>query len=112
MKIDKNIFKSLALISQIGISMLVPIFLCTFVGTKLDAWLLTNYFTIVFLFLGICAAFRNVFHLTKSFYTKEKLKEDYLANNNMKSNHLTKENRNAELVEEYNKWVNENQKKS
>lgn len=73
---NKIFFKGLALISQIGISMLVPIFLCIYLGIKLDAWLQTEYIMLIFLVLGIGAAFRNVYHLTKSFYAKDKARED------------------------------------
>ena len=67
---------SLMMISQISISMLVPIFLCLFFGIKLNAWLETKLFVPVFLFLGMGAAIRNVYYLTKSFYAKDKKRED------------------------------------
>ena len=34
MKYDKSVYRSLALITQFGINMLVPIFLCTIVGVS------------------------------------------------------------------------------
>ena len=64
------------MISQISISMLVPIFLCLFFGIKLNEWLETKLFVPVFLFLGMGAAIRNVYYLTKSFYAKDKKRED------------------------------------
>ena len=64
------------MISQIGISMLVPIFLCVFVGRKLDEWLGTNYITVLGIVLGIMAAFRNIYIMTKTFYAKDKARED------------------------------------
>lgn len=64
------------MISQISISMLVPVFLCLFFGIKLNEWLDTVYFVPVFLFLGIGAAIRNVYQLTRSFYAKDKKRED------------------------------------
>lgn len=114
MKIDKHIFKSLALINQIGISMLVPIFLSVYIGNKLDKWLLTNYLTIVFLFLGIFAAFRNVYYLTKSFYTKEKMRDSKLHINNTKYSLFTKEKneRKDKAEDEFNKWAKEQQRNS
>ena len=74
---NKNkIARSLMMISQIGISMLVPIFLCLFFGVKLNEWLETKLFVPVFLFLGMGAAIRNVYYITKSFYAKDKKRED------------------------------------
>ncbi len=71
-----KIVRSLMMVSQIGVSMLVPIFLCLFLGMKLNDWLSSVYFVPIFLFLGIGAAFRNVYYLTKSFYAKDKKRED------------------------------------
>jgi len=71
-----GIARSFMMISQISISMLVPIFLCLFLGIKLNEWLDTVYFVPVFLFLGMGAAVRNVYQLTKSFYAKDKKRED------------------------------------
>ena len=73
---NKGIVKSLMMVSQIGISMLVPVFLCLFIGNWLNERFSTVYFVPVFLFLGIGASIRNVYILTKSFYAKDKKKED------------------------------------
>ncbi len=71
-----KLVQSFMMVSQIGISMLVPIFLCLFLGIKLNDWFSSVYFVPIFLFLGIGAAFRNVYYLTKSFYAKDKKRED------------------------------------
>ena len=71
-----RISRSFMMISQISISMLVPIFLCLFAGIKLNGWLDTKVFVPIFLFLGMGAAVRNVYQLTKSFYAKDKKRED------------------------------------
>ena len=73
---NKGIVKSLMMVSQISISMLVPIFLCLLLGNWLNGLCATVYFVPVFLFLGIGASIRNVYILTKSFYAKDKKKED------------------------------------
>lgn len=105
MKIDKNIFRSLALINQIGISMLVPIFLCIYIGNKLDQWFSTSYLTIVFLFLGILAAFRNVYHLTKSFYKNDKSK---VAKTTYANQRLANSSEKEKKIEEvFQKWIND-----
>lgn len=73
---NRKVVRSFMMISQISISMMVPIFLCLFLGIKLNEWLETVYFVPAFLVLGIAASFRNVYHLTKNFYAKDKKKED------------------------------------
>lgn len=75
-KMGKSVWKGLVMLTQIGISMMVPIFLCLFLGIKIDQWLNTNWLVLIFLGLGIGAAFRNVYHLTKNFYAKDKARED------------------------------------
>lgn len=72
----KNVVKGIALVTQIGISVIVPVFLCVFLGNKLDEWLDTSYFFIIFLILGFITAYRNVYYLTKSFYAKDKKQEE------------------------------------
>ena len=71
-----QVARSFMMVSQIGISMLVPIFLCLFLGIKLNEWLDAKLFVPVFLFLGMGAAVRNVYHITKTFYAKDKKRED------------------------------------
>lgn len=57
-----NYLKDLALISQIGLLMAVPIFLCVFAGIWLDRHFGTDgVFLIIFILLGVLAAFRNLF---------------------------------------------------
>ena len=109
MKIDKNILRSLDLINQIGISMLVPIFLSIYIGNQLDKWMNTNYLTIVFLFLGILAAFRNVYHLTKNFYKNDKRKENDI---NHECYNKNKNHRKDKIEDAFKEWVNENDNKS
>lgn len=76
MKKDNTVVKALAMISQIGITMLVPIFLCGCIGHYLDKRFDAGFYFVVFLILGILAAFRNVYLLTKQFYAKDKERED------------------------------------
>ena len=71
-----TVARSLMMISQISLSMLVPIFLCLFFGIKLNEWFDTKIFVPVFLFFGMGAAIRNIYYLTKSFYAKDKKRED------------------------------------
>lgn len=66
-----SVIKGLLMITQIGISMIVPIFLGAFFGHLLDGWLKTSFFFLVFLLFGILAAFRNIYRLTKPFYAED-----------------------------------------
>ncbi|MDE7061303.1 MAG: AtpZ/AtpI family protein [Lachnospiraceae bacterium] len=81
MKKDRPVIKGLLMISQIGISMIVPIFLGAFLGYQLDRWLGKGFFFLIFLLFGILAAFRNIYKLTKPFYAedlaRERKEQDY-----------------------------------
>lgn len=64
MKNGSQIARSLAMITQLGISMLAPVVLCVFVGNWLDhrfGWSVTA----VLLILGIMAGARNSWILLK-----------------------------------------------
>ena len=59
-----NWVSCLSLISQVGISMVVPILICIWFGNFLDTKTSKEpLFTIVFVFLGVGAAFRNLFYI-------------------------------------------------
>ncbi len=63
-----EIWKTLAYISQFGISMIVPIVLCFFVGFWLDNKLGTSYIAIILFFVGAVAGARNVYLLAKKYF--------------------------------------------
>lgn len=67
-KYKGTVYQSLALISQFGINMLVPICLCSILGWYLDKWFQTSWLFIVLFFVGALAGFRNVFILAKKIY--------------------------------------------
>lgn len=67
-KYDKNVYRSLVLITQFGINMLVPVFLCFFVGYWLDTKFHTSWWTIVLFFAGALAGFRNIYIMAKKVY--------------------------------------------
>lgn len=73
---NSKVIKALMLVTQLGISMMVPIFLCVLIGGFIDKKAQTGYFLPIFLVLGIAAAFRNVYYLLKPFYAKDKARED------------------------------------
>ena len=64
--------KGLSLISQLGITMITPILICTLIGVFLDEKIHSSpIFTIVFILLGVAAAFRNLFYHTNKQIKKE-----------------------------------------
>ena len=81
---NKDIAKALALFTQIAISMLVPIFICFFVGNAIDkVFNIKGIFLIIFTVLGILAGFRSVYVFFKdkdSYVDINKFKEDNKVN--------------------------------
>ncbi len=68
-------FENLALISQIGISMVVPIIMSLYIGKWLDDRLGTApIFLFVFIIIGISSAFMSVFKLTQRQFGQKKRK--------------------------------------
>ena len=79
MKYKRTVYHSLALITQFGINMLVPIFLCTFVGIFLDRLCNTTFIVIILFFLGAAAGFRNVYIFAKKIYERPTERDDVIA---------------------------------
>lgn len=67
-KYDKSVYQSLALITQFGINMLVPVFLCSFAGIWLDEKFDTSFWMILLFFVGALAGFRNIYIMAKRIY--------------------------------------------
>ncbi len=64
--------KNLSLISQLGVTMITPILICTFIGIFVDEKIGTSpIFTLIFILLGVGAAFRNLFYYTSKQIKKE-----------------------------------------
>lgn len=79
---NKDVPKAFALFTQVAISMLVPIFLCFFIGRAVDRILGVNgIFLIIFTVMGILAGFRSVYMIVKSFF---KDKDTYVDMNKIK----------------------------
>jgi predicted F0F1-ATPase subunit len=65
-KDNRNVFKNLALITQIGLSMVIPIIIGVYLGGFIDDKVGTKMvFRLIFLLLGVTTAFVNLFKLTK-----------------------------------------------
>ena len=86
---DKKVLRSLVMITQIGISMMVPLFLCAGIGYWINGQFGIVAAFPILLCLGVGAAFRNLFVLTKTFYAKDIQKEakqkEYMEN--LKASH-------------------------
>lgn len=71
MKYKKNVYNSMALITQFGLNMLVPIFLCSFLGIFLDEKLGTSYWMVILFFIGSISGFRNIYIFAKKIYSEK-----------------------------------------
>ncbi len=60
----KQVFRSLAMVTQLGISVMTPIFLCIFAGCWIDNHLGTKT-VLLFLLLGVLAGGRCGYHMAK-----------------------------------------------
>lgn len=68
MKYHKNVYRSLAMITQFSINMLVPIVACSFIGMYLDRFLGTSFCMVLFFFMGALAGGRNIYVFAKKIY--------------------------------------------
>lgn len=76
---NKEVFTNFALITQLSIHMLTPIFLCVAIGLFIDKQCKTSV-TVVFLVLGILAGGRNAYILAMNAAKKNnKKKTDYIS---------------------------------
>lgn len=70
---DKSVYRSLAMITQFGLNMLVPIGMMSALGFYLDEKLGTSYIFIVLFIIGAIAGGQNVYRMAKQIYdTPEK----------------------------------------
>lgn len=67
-KYSRNVYHALMMISQFGINMLVPIFMCSFIGIIIDRKFGTSFWVVVLFFAGAAAGARNVFRFAKKIY--------------------------------------------
>ena len=64
MNYKKSVYTTFAMISQVGISMVVPILLCTYAGVWLEGKF--NFpFTVIMIVVGVLAGVRNVVAIVK-----------------------------------------------
>nr|WP_317357441.1 AtpZ/AtpI family protein [uncultured Tyzzerella sp.] len=71
-----SITRALSKLTQVGITMVVTIGMCFFIGKWLDSKFNTNFiFLAIFTILGIGAAFRNFYVMVMLEYKKQEKKE-------------------------------------
>lgn len=73
---DRKVLRGFVMITQIGISMMVPIFLCGALGYWLNGIFHQELIFLLLVFLGVGAGFRNMYMVTRSFYAKD-IKEEH-----------------------------------
>lgn len=75
MKDNKRVVKSLAMISQVGISMIVSIFLCCMLGMFLQKYFGWPAFVLMFI-LGALAGMRNAYLIIHDVYKEDEKKKN------------------------------------
>ena len=69
LQVKKNkVFQTLTLVSQFGITMLVPILLCTLIGVYIGEKFSIPIITVPLFMLGALAGFRNIYIMAKKTY--------------------------------------------
>ena len=64
---DKFPLRMLLLISQLGITMMVPIFSCTWLGSMVVKKTGIDILILVFIIIGVMAGFRSCYHIIRRF---------------------------------------------
>lgn len=65
---DKSVYRSVTMIMQLGINMIVPIAMTCAVGIFLDRKFHSGWITIILFFVGAIAGAQNVYRMLKSIY--------------------------------------------
>ena len=98
MKFNRSVYQALMMIGQFGINMLVPVFICSFLGMFLDEKLGTDFLIVILFFVGALAGGWNVFRFARRIYMKGSEQSAYLhegrknrSNKNERKNHQNKQ---------------------
>lgn len=78
MKFNRSVYQALSLIGQFGINMLVPVFICSFVGMFLDEKLGTSFFVVILFFVGALAGGVSVYRFAGKILNKDSGQSAYL----------------------------------
>lgn len=96
---DKSVYRSLSLVTQFGINMLVPICMMTALGIFLDNKFNTSFWMVILFFIGAIAGGQNIYRMAKKLYSEptqrdtavlEKLKEQNKRNANRRESESKK----------------------
>lgn len=68
---DRIVFQSLAMVTQFGLNMIVPICMMSALGVWLDGKLGTSWLTILFFVLGAVAGAQNVYRMARRMYSTD-----------------------------------------
>jgi hypothetical protein len=66
-KDTNSVWEALIMVFQFGISMIVPIFMCTLFGVWLGGKLGIDWLAVPLFFVGAIAGGQNVYHMAKKF---------------------------------------------
>ena len=77
-KDNRSVIQTLTFIFHFGISMLVPIFLCSILGVWLGNRTGINWLMIPFFFMGALAGFTNIYKTVRKLYRQEEKKENHV----------------------------------
>lgn len=75
-KVEKSVFRSLTLITQFGINMIVPVVMCMLAGIYLDNRFHTNYWSVILFFVGALAGFNSVYKMAKKIFGETNKEND------------------------------------
>ena len=75
---DRTVYRSLAMITQFGLNMLVPIGMMTAIGIYLDQKFETGWITILLFFLGAVAGGQNVYRMAKKVFSDDRDAKRYI----------------------------------
>ncbi|NBH25712.1 AtpZ/AtpI family protein [Lachnospiraceae bacterium] len=78
MKFNRKVYQALTMIGQFGINMLVPVFICSFLGIFLDRKLGTGFWVIILFFVGAVAGGYNVYRFARGVFMSESEQSAYL----------------------------------
>jgi len=72
---DKSVYRSLTLITQFGVNMLVPICMMSALGIFLDKKLDTSYWMVILFFVGAIAGGQNIYRMAKKLYSEPSVRD-------------------------------------
>lgn len=71
MKDNRKVFRTITLVLQFGVNMIVPICMCTFFGVWLGKRYDIQWIVIPLFVMGALAGFTNIFKIAKKIYEQD-----------------------------------------